>query len=135
MFIETSAKAGHNVKVLFKKIAQALPGMDKDAEAANGAAAANKSEFAYKARIPTSSVTDQCLCTLFYRYRRDSRTSTSNQRGWIGVQVLSLALHLSTIHPHAILCFLLGWLARQLFRHSRSVDSRMLSPLVEIFAV
>ncbi|PWN90538.1 putative YPT6-GTP-binding protein of the rab family [Acaromyces ingoldii] len=30
MFIETSAKAGHNVKTLFKKIAQALPGMDKD---------------------------------------------------------------------------------------------------------
>ncbi|PWN28771.1 rab protein 6 [Jaminaea rosea] len=32
MFIETSAKAGHNVKVLFKKIAQALPGMDKSGE-------------------------------------------------------------------------------------------------------
>lgn len=44
MFIETSAKAGHNVKVLFKKIAQALPGMDKDADAANGGAAANKSK-------------------------------------------------------------------------------------------
>lgn len=27
MFIETSAKAGHNVKTLFRKIAQALPGM------------------------------------------------------------------------------------------------------------
>lgn len=45
MFIETSAKAGHNVKVLFKKIAQALPGMDKDADAANGGATANKSEL------------------------------------------------------------------------------------------
>lgn len=44
MFIETSAKAGHNVKVLFKKIAQALPGMDKDADAANGGATANKSK-------------------------------------------------------------------------------------------
>ncbi|KAG9289042.1 hypothetical protein G9A89_015591 [Geosiphon pyriformis] len=28
MFIETSAKAGHNVKNLFRKIAQALPGME-----------------------------------------------------------------------------------------------------------
>jgi Ras-related protein Rab-6A len=28
MFIETSAKVGYNVKALFKKIAQALPGMD-----------------------------------------------------------------------------------------------------------
>lgn len=40
MFIETSAKAGHNVKTLFKKIAQALPGMDKAGEAEQG----NKSE-------------------------------------------------------------------------------------------
>ncbi|KAI8980803.1 ras family-domain-containing protein [Pilobolus umbonatus] len=30
MFIETSAKAGHNVKTLFKRIAQALPGMESD---------------------------------------------------------------------------------------------------------
>ncbi|GAA6029407.1 hypothetical protein JCM8097_003663 [Rhodosporidiobolus ruineniae] len=29
MFIETSAKAGHNVKTLFRKIAQALPGMER----------------------------------------------------------------------------------------------------------
>jgi len=36
MFIETSAKVGHNVKNLFRRIAQALPGM----EGAEGAAAA-----------------------------------------------------------------------------------------------
>jgi len=30
MFIETSAKAGHNVKTLFRKIAQALPGMERE---------------------------------------------------------------------------------------------------------
>ncbi|SPC66534.1 probable YPT6 - GTP-binding protein of the rab family [Ustilago sp. UG-2017b] len=42
MFIETSAKAGHNVKVLFKKIAQALPGMDKDSDAANAGPTSNK---------------------------------------------------------------------------------------------
>ena len=29
-FMETSAKAGHNVKSLFKKIAMSLPGMEKD---------------------------------------------------------------------------------------------------------
>ena len=28
MFLETSAKHGHNVKPLFKKIAEALPGME-----------------------------------------------------------------------------------------------------------
>ena len=32
MFIETSAKAGHNVKTLFKRIAQALPGMETAVE-------------------------------------------------------------------------------------------------------
>lgn len=36
MFIETSAKAGHNVKTLFRKIAQALPGMDREAEQGQG---------------------------------------------------------------------------------------------------
>jgi len=36
MFIETSAKAGHNVKALFRKIAQALPGMDREGESNSG---------------------------------------------------------------------------------------------------
>ncbi|KAM0323545.1 hypothetical protein ACHAQA_008826 [Verticillium albo-atrum] len=38
MFVETSAKLGHNVKTLFKRIAQALPGMegsDTAAQASN----------------------------------------------------------------------------------------------------
>ena len=34
LFMETSAKAGHNVKSLFKKIAMSLVGMEKDNEAA-----------------------------------------------------------------------------------------------------
>lgn len=33
MFMETSAKAGHNVKSLFKKIAMELVGMEKESEA------------------------------------------------------------------------------------------------------
>ncbi|KAL5489941.1 RYH1 [Sanghuangporus weigelae] len=33
MFMETSAKAGHNVKSLFKKIAMSLPGMENNAAA------------------------------------------------------------------------------------------------------
>jgi small GTP-binding protein len=32
MFIETSAKLGHNVKTLFKRIAQALPGMEGEGQ-------------------------------------------------------------------------------------------------------
>ncbi|KAJ2660792.1 GTPase Ryh1 [Coemansia sp. RSA 1200] len=35
MFMETSAKAGHNVKILFRNIALALPGVDKGANDAN----------------------------------------------------------------------------------------------------
>jgi len=35
LFMETSAKAGHNVKSLFKKIAMTLPGMEKDGAAAD----------------------------------------------------------------------------------------------------
>lgn len=34
MFMETSAKAGHNVKSLFKKIAMELVGMEKETEVA-----------------------------------------------------------------------------------------------------
>jgi Ras-related protein Rab-6A len=30
LFVETSAKVGANVKVLFRRIAQALPGMEQD---------------------------------------------------------------------------------------------------------
>jgi Ras-related protein Rab-6A len=42
MFMETSAKAGHNVKSLFKKIALSLPGMEKEGA---GDAAQNASTF------------------------------------------------------------------------------------------
>ncbi|KAF7799573.1 hypothetical protein EIP86_010810 [Pleurotus ostreatoroseus] len=59
MFMETSAKAGHNVKSLFKKIAMALVGMEKEGEAAE----------TQNAKIdvtapPTNEVPDasQCQC-------------------------------------------------------------------------
>lgn len=42
MFVETSAKLGHNVKNLFKRIAQALPGMEGSDAAAQ---ASSQSEF------------------------------------------------------------------------------------------
>ena len=43
MFIETSAKAGYNVKTLFKRIAQTLPGME--AETGNKEQSKNVSVF------------------------------------------------------------------------------------------
>jgi len=36
MFIETSAKAGYNVKQLFRRVAAALPGMESSVDAAGG---------------------------------------------------------------------------------------------------
>lgn len=36
MFMETSAKAGHNVKSLFKKIALSLPGKEDKSQDADG---------------------------------------------------------------------------------------------------
>ena len=39
LFIETSAKAGYNIKPLFRKLATTLPGMEAQAAAANEAAA------------------------------------------------------------------------------------------------
>lgn len=36
LFMETSAKAGHNVKSLFKKIAMSLPGMETEGQGADG---------------------------------------------------------------------------------------------------
>ena len=41
IFVETSAKVGHNVKALFRRIAQALPGMEGDGEGAGQGQQAN----------------------------------------------------------------------------------------------
>lgn len=57
MFLETSAKAGHNVKALFKKIAQALPGMDE--QAADGVAAHKTIDVSAQAKEESSS---SCQC-------------------------------------------------------------------------
>lgn len=58
--IETSAKAGHNVKSLFKKIALALPG---GPEAAAPAAEANASESSSESRLAQTGIglTDPCV--------------------------------------------------------------------------
>lgn len=51
MFMETSAKAGHNVKSLFKKIAMSLVGMEKEGEQAEAqnASTCNHDIFAFRA--------------------------------------------------------------------------------------
>lgn len=55
MFVETSAKLGHNVKTLFRRIAQALPGMEGSDAAAQ---ATNQSQY-HPLRDPLSYLSDQ----------------------------------------------------------------------------
>lgn len=55
MFVETSAKLGHNVKTLFRRIAQALPGME-GADAAAQASSQSTFPPAVTARPPPPSL-------------------------------------------------------------------------------
>ncbi|RUS27092.1 ras small monomeric GTPase, partial [Jimgerdemannia flammicorona] len=57
MFIETSAKAGHNVKTLFRKIAQALPGMENTLPEQSVGHASNKVELKDSTTQP-----ETCAC-------------------------------------------------------------------------
>ncbi|KAL1844516.1 hypothetical protein VTK73DRAFT_2378 [Phialemonium thermophilum] len=57
MFVETSAKLGHNVKTLFKRIAQALPGMD----GADAAAQAANQVIDVKTN-PAQPASEGCSC-------------------------------------------------------------------------
>jgi Ras-related protein Rab-6A len=57
MFVETSAKLGHNVKLLFKRIAQALPGME------GSDAAAQASSQMIDVKTPTAPQPQEgCAC-------------------------------------------------------------------------
>jgi Ras-related protein Rab-6A len=61
LFMETSAKAGHNVKSLFKNIAMSLPGMDKDGGAID--AAKNQSLCSFmRGSCASTSLTMITLC-------------------------------------------------------------------------
>jgi Ras-related protein Rab-6A len=60
MFIETSAKAGYNVKQLFRRVAAALPGMDNNQEKPNR-------DDIVEVRLPEGATNDQqeeskCWC-------------------------------------------------------------------------
>lgn len=64
LFMETSAKAGHNVKSLFKKIAMSLPGMDKEGQTAD----ANQS----------MDVSQSICCRVLIHERRDRRNNDAD---------------------------------------------------------
>jgi Ras-related protein Rab-6A len=58
IFVETSAKVGHNVKALFRRIAQALPGMEAEGEGAGPGQQAN-SEHTGFSKYSWDQTTDQ----------------------------------------------------------------------------
>lgn len=58
MFIETSAKVGHNVKALFKRIAQALPGMEGEGQQGQSQSELHESHRGDRYANPGSS--DRC---------------------------------------------------------------------------
>jgi 50S ribosomal subunit-associated GTPase HflX len=73
LFVETSAKVGHNVKVLFKRIAQALPGMEGE-----GQQAANQSELG-----PVMLGIGRCeivVLTICCSYRREREPAQARKR-------------------------------------------------------
>uniref|UniRef100_A0A914BZA7 Rab6 n=1 Tax=Acrobeloides nanus TaxID=290746 RepID=A0A914BZA7_9BILA len=51
MFIETSAKAGYNVKQLFRRIASALPGIDVDKSADNSKPSKNPNSTTFRSTL------------------------------------------------------------------------------------
>ena len=69
MFIETSAKAGHNVKTLFRKIAQALPGMEREGETS---AAANQSPSCLVVCLSMAELTESSFGDGSDRRERDA---------------------------------------------------------------
>ncbi|KAG5190344.1 Rab6, rab family GTPase [Tribonema minus] len=58
MHIETSAKAGYNIKPLFRKLATALPGM----ESAPSTASSNLIDIKLSAQPPEEAPSRQCYC-------------------------------------------------------------------------
>lgn len=100
MFMETSAKAGHNVKSLFKKIAMSLVGMEKENEQTE---AQNTSMCQHPTCYP-------CTHKRSYRDRRYITTTERDSRR-ISVSVLSSfrrdrAYHTPSCFAHSCMYFL-----------------------------
>lgn len=105
MFMETSAKAGHNVKSLFKKIAMSLPGMEKDA---NAAAATTQSESLLilqcnvyiRAPHPQRSTSPHQRQTKYRKHRAANADSCALHFGIDATCLISPPLKLSFICIH-----------------------------------
>lgn len=76
MFVETSAKLGHNVKSLFRRIAQALPGM----EGTDAAAQASSQSTWHEIRFPFSPF-ESANANIFLVIDVTSNTQAPQQEG------------------------------------------------------
>lgn len=106
MFIETSAKVGHNVKTLFKRIAQALPGMEGEAQ---------RGESQSKSSLKKLDVDDMASDTNYCnsdRCQHQSKSTTRKPR--LRLLNAGRAMH---IHPR-ILLFNLALLIRAPFEEA-----------------
>ena len=80
MFMETSAKAGHNVKSLFKKIAMSLPGMEKEGQSSD---AQNTSMFLLRFYpFPSIALTFQQKLTSLSQTQMRSRRLRNANADW-----------------------------------------------------
>lgn len=79
MFVETSAKLGHNVKTLFKRIAQALPGMEGSDAAGQ---AENQSKF--------DQLLTECILDQWHADVRSTSDRCENQQHAIRARGLRL---------------------------------------------
>lgn len=61
LFVETSAKVGANVKALFRRIAQALPGMEGEGETGQ-----NQSESLVNTGVKAETLKKGCLCYVLW---------------------------------------------------------------------
>ena len=111
MFMETSAKAGHNVKSLFKKIAMSLVGMEKEneqSEAQNTSASPLPVLPAYA--YSTSMLRDRCHITIAKRGARcvtvSMLSSPRRDRAYYTSPLLYAFLHVTIPPTSCTLCHL-----------------------------
>jgi hypothetical protein len=97
MFMETSAKAGHNVKSLFKKIAMSLPGMESQADKD----AANTSTFVLRRCRGTSSSCEYSRLVRRNRCHDDQSCRGSRSFPMSMLAMLDISLHGPTSHCFA----------------------------------
>ena len=97
MFIETSAKVGHNVKALFKRIAQALPGMEGEGQQAAPGSKWRRCDVKHENHADRACP-QRSTSMLTSRSRRAKAAAAANLRHrWYHENFLFLFLHVQIV--------------------------------------